>query len=600
MKLHAYLPQDRLRALARGESLPDRSRGSALFADISGFSRLSEALSETFGARRGVEELTKQLDTVYSALISQIERYGGSVLGFAGDAILCWFDEVHGPAAPRAMACALALQGTMRTFEALVLYQRHNCNADLESRHCHRTRASFRGGRPNDSAHGCLGGRNNRAHLDGGPSCPGRGCDPGQATVHALGEALEIQEWRDDHDSGERFAVVTQFVSDSAVPVLPAALRPPPANKLAMWVHQAVYDREQSEQGTFLTEFRPCVVLFARFIGIDYDADNAQAQLDAFVRSAQGIAARYDGMLMDLTVGDKGSYAYINFGALGAHEDEARRAVKCALDLQRATSDLGFLELLQMGITQGALRVGAYGGKTRRTYGALGDEVNLAARLMSIASPGEILLSGHVHKAVQDHFVFEPRPPLPIKGKAEPLPVFAVAGERQQRAIRLQEPTYTLPMVGRQAELQIIADRLDMTLQGQSQIIGIVAEAGMGKSRLVAEVIRLARKRGFVGYGGACQSDALNTPYHAWKSITAAFFDVDPAARSRKQIRVLEGEIEDRAPERVDAMPLLGILLNLEIPDNDFTKTLEPQDRQNSCGPCWKIVCERRRRMNRC
>ena len=91
--LHTYLPQDRLRALARGETLPDRTTGSALFADISGFTPLTEGLRDSLGPRRGAEELTKHLDTVYTALITEIERYGGSVIGFAGDAVTCWFDE---------------------------------------------------------------------------------------------------------------------------------------------------------------------------------------------------------------------------------------------------------------------------------------------------------------------------------------------------------------------------------------------------------------------------------------------------------------------------------------------------------------------------
>jgi adenylate cyclase len=69
-------------------------------------------------------------------------------------------------------------------------------------------------------------------------------------------------------------------------------------------------------------------------------------------------------------------------------------------------------------------------------------------------------------------------PPLPMKGKAEPLSVFAVTGKRKQRAIRLQEPAYALPMVGRQAELETITAKMDLALQGASQVIGIVAEAG--------------------------------------------------------------------------------------------------------------------------
>lgn len=82
-----YRPQDRLRALARGKTLSDRSTGSALFADISGFTPLTEALQESLGPRLGAEEVTRHLDTVYTALIAEIERYDGSVIGFAGDAL---------------------------------------------------------------------------------------------------------------------------------------------------------------------------------------------------------------------------------------------------------------------------------------------------------------------------------------------------------------------------------------------------------------------------------------------------------------------------------------------------------------------------------
>jgi class 3 adenylate cyclase len=87
--LHSYLPQDRLRALARGEPLPDRASGAALFADISGFTPLTEALSRDLGPRRGVDELSGQINAVYDALIAQVERFGGSVIGFAGDAMTC-------------------------------------------------------------------------------------------------------------------------------------------------------------------------------------------------------------------------------------------------------------------------------------------------------------------------------------------------------------------------------------------------------------------------------------------------------------------------------------------------------------------------------
>jgi hypothetical protein len=91
--LAAYLPQDRGAALARGEDLPKRTAGAALFADISGFTPLTEALATQLGPRRGAEALTQHLDHVYAALIAEVERFGGSVIGFAGDSIMCWFDD---------------------------------------------------------------------------------------------------------------------------------------------------------------------------------------------------------------------------------------------------------------------------------------------------------------------------------------------------------------------------------------------------------------------------------------------------------------------------------------------------------------------------
>ena len=106
----------------------------------------------------------------------------------------------------------------------------------------------------------------------------------------------------------------------------------------------------------------------------------------------------------------------------------------------------------------------------------------------------------------------------------------------------------------------------------------------MGKSRLVAEAIRLARRKGFGGYGGACQSDGTNTPYLCWKALCSAFFDIDPAAPLKKQMRTLENALEDYAPDRLGAMPLLNSVLDMDIPENDFTRSLQPQYRKSACA----------------
>ena len=110
MSLPIYIPQDRLQAVARGETLPDRTSGSVLFADISGFTALTERLREIYGARQGVEELSKQLGAFYSALIAEVEACNGSVIDFAGDAMMCWFDLSPRSVAPDSPGVRLSAQ----------------------------------------------------------------------------------------------------------------------------------------------------------------------------------------------------------------------------------------------------------------------------------------------------------------------------------------------------------------------------------------------------------------------------------------------------------------------------------------------------------
>jgi class 3 adenylate cyclase len=163
---------------------------------------------------------------------------------------------------------------------------------------------------------------------------------------------------------------------------------------LKQWLLPSVYDRLKQGMGHFLTELRPTVALFVRFTGIDFDHDeDAGGKLDRFVRFVQRVTERHGGTFVDLNVGDKGSYLYINFGAPLTHENDADRAAYAALDLLAGAADFTYLEPLQIGISQGRMRAGAYGAAAHRTYGVLGDEVNMAARLMMAAASGQILVS---------------------------------------------------------------------------------------------------------------------------------------------------------------------------------------------------------------
>ena len=566
--LYSYLPQDRRSVIDRGESLPNHCTGTALFADISGFTSLTETIGQELGPRRGIEELTRQINAVYHALITEIERFDGSVISFAGDSITCWFDG--NKTAQRAVTSALALQTAMKAFPNLGL------KVAITSGPARR----FLVGDPTIQVFDALVGATiSRLSVAEHIAISGE-VVMDEVTAEALSEIAIVKVWRVT-GSGERFALIEGIL---------AAAEPTPVNlplsletaSLRPWVLPAIFEREQSGHGAFLTELRPATALFLQFNGIEYDDDErAGEKLNAFIAHVQNILTRHEGILLQLSFGDKGSYLYAGFGALIAHEDDVRRSVQAALELMQALQEFPFLQSIQIGISSGIMRTGAYGGLTRRTYGILGDEVNVAARLMAAAASGEILVSGHVHHKVANLFTFGPSLPLRVKGKAEPLSIFKVIGQYHKHAISLEETHYALPMIGRQAELTVINEKLELAVQGQGQVIGLSAEAGMGKSRLIAEVIKLAAQLGFTGYGGTCKSSGTNTPYLVWKAIWQAFFDIDPTDSLDGQINQVKSVIENHAPSRISAIPVLSILLDIPIEDNDFTRNLEPKDRRN-------------------
>jgi adenylate cyclase len=601
--LSAYIPIDRRHALARGAALPDHTSGAALFADISGFTPLTEALVQALGPQRGAEELTRWLNEIYDALLAEIELYRGSVIGFSGDAITCWFDD-HNPeylkphpttsTTLRATACALAIQRTMNRFAQVDIPGAGIVSLAMKAVVTVGTARRFLIGDPTIQLVDALAGQT-LYRLATGEHLAERGevlLD--QAAVSALGEQLDVLGWRNDPESGERFAVVnvlnvevetTPWPSLDVDAISDDVLRP--------WLLPPVYDRLKSGMGEFLTELRPTVALFVRFSGMDYDGDpQAQSKLNNYIEAIQRSLARYDSYLFQLIIGDKGSNFYASFGAPQAHEDDAIRAISAALDLRDLQMD--FIKDVQIGVSQGLTRTGACGGVYRRTYSALGDSVNMAARLMQNAPVGQVLVNQNVSKATADNFTWEELPPLLVKGKSQPVTVLRLIDRQSRHDIRLHEPKYALPMVGRTAELALVEQKLSLALLGRGQIVGITAEAGMGKSRLMAEVIRLARRRNVLGYGGECQSYGTTTSYLVWQDIWRGFFKLDPTWSAAEQIRQLEQQVAEIDPALLPRLPLLGTLFNLPIPNNELTASFEAKLRKESLESLL-VDCVRKR-----
>lgn len=545
--LAAYLPTDRVHALAGGATLPSRARGTVLFADISGFTPLTEALVRTLGPRRGAEELARQLNEVYDALIIEVDRYGSSVIGFGGDAITCWFDEELQIAdcelqieerpnlqstALRATACALMMQRAMARFGGVALPSGGIVTLALKAAIASGTVRRLMVGDPAIQRIDVLAGAAldrvaavehlaHRADVMLSPEC-----------VRGLGESALIVEWRADAE-GVHFPVIGGLME----PVSPApwpSLAPgtPRAEQLRPWLLPDVYARIHSGQGELLPELRPAVALFLRFDGIAYQDDPlAEDKLDRYIRWVQHVLAHYGGTLIQLSSGDKGSYLYVAFGAPTAHEDDARRAVMAALELRAPPSELSFIRTSQLGIASGTMRAGAYGGTTRRTYGALGDSVNLAARLMMAAAPGEVLVSRRVQQAVVDLFAWAELPALHVKGKRTAVPVARLIGARPVPAATLG---YAGPLIGRADQLAQLQQAITPIFAGQcAGMVYVYGEAGMGKSRLLYELRQsLARRPTPATPARAawftCPAEGIRRQsLHPFRSFLRTYFDQD-------------------------------------------------------------------------
>lgn len=574
-----YIPQDRQKSISTQTPLPKKTYGTSVFADISGFTALTEGLAKALGTRRGAEELAKQLNRVYDALITEIHAYGGSVIGFSGDAVTCWFDELDGNAADRAVACGVVLQEVVQQFKSIQLPNNKTLGLALRVGIASGSARRFLVGDPKIQVIDALVGKTIDRMAMAQSIADIGDVMIDEATQIALGDRVQVMAHL--NIDNKRFGVVQKNKD-----MLIASPQVSPHYILSdaetrSWIQPTVYRWLTQGHGEFLTELRPATALFIGFDGIDYEGDpQAGEKLNNFIQQVQAILEHYGGTFIQLTIGDKGSYIYAAFGAPLAHEDDASRAVYSALDIQKNAASLGFITHLRMGITQGTMRTGTYGSKTRLTYGVLGDDVNIAARLMQYIEYSGIAGSGHIQQETSHRFDWTALEPIMVKGKSKPMSTALLVGER---VVTLKnEIGFALPMVGRKKELAIIKDKLMQAVRGSGQVVGIVAEAGMGKSRMVKEIIDLAHRQELESatFLSDCPSYGTTTPYLVWQSLLQQFFKLEtlPPDEIHKHLAKI---IEEVDVEQLPNLPLLEALFNVGLSKSEYTSKLDGETSRN-------------------
>jgi len=245
------------------------------------------------------------------------------------------------------------------------------------------------------------------------------------------------------------------------------------------------------------------------------------------------------------------------FGAPVAHEDDAERAIRAGLDIQKAAReyaevvrrDYGADFDVRVGINTGLAVLAAVGDKIRTEYTAMGDTTNVAARMQSAASPGTLLISASTYNLVKGLFEFESRGATMVKGKSAPIETYEVLAPRSVpgKVRGLEGEGLTSPLVGRSTEFRLVNDKLEeVACEERGAFIAIVGEAGLGKSRLMAEVrnsVTADSQRSVAWLEGRALSYGQAVTYYPWRQVI------------RQAIGAQEGEAPEVVREKLHRDP---------------------------------------------
>ncbi len=522
--------------------------GTLLFADISGFTAMSERLSRI--GREGAEEVTAIVNRYFEAMLSILHEREGQLIRFGGDALLGLFLDVHDApdgkpdSATRAVQAALRMQAAMADFA--------------------QTRTSL-GVFPLQMKVGVHKGRFFAAQLGAAQSMEYGlfGSDVNAtAIIEAAGGAGQVLIDRATFDAlvvpcvatllpGSEGYFTVEHIESS--PPLPYSHTPPLSLPIEPTLDTLRYvvklldalipylpagllgrlagdPRAVSLEG----EHRLVATLFANVRGLGDIVDRLGrgreeqivAALNQYFVAMGNAIWRFGGVINKIDLNEHGDKLLAFFGAPLAHEDDAERAVRAALAMQEMMkselriTNYKFALSQHIGISYGYVFAGYVGTTWRHEYTVMGDEVNLAARLMSIAEPGGVIASHNIRRKVQALFDLTPHGEVALRGKSQPIPIFSVSGVRAA-----PEPLRGLigmrsPLVGRDADWNQLRSAMDQLRLERGQIVSIVGEAGLGKSRLVAELRQhVARASGVFWIEGHCLSYTESVSYFPFQDV---------------------------------------------------------------------------------
>ena len=314
---------------------------------------------------------------------------------------------------------------------------------------------------------------------------------------------------------------------------------------------------------------------------------------------------RYDGTVARLM----GDAILAFFGAPLSHEDDPQRAVLAGLDIvasigpfkEQIKKQYGFDFDVRVGINTGPVVVGDVGSGQASEYTAMGDAVNIAARMEQTAQPGTVRIAEPTFKLIAPLFDFDSLGGIEVKGRTDPVPAYRAIRPKAQpgrvRGIQGLEST----MVGREQEVSTIREVLDGAAQGSGRIISLIGDAGLGKTRLVDEVRKEWEEKGFYWVETRGIAYDMNRPYGVFSQLAtklAGLVESDTAAEAHEKITAaVAGFPADDRDQAVRAIEMLLDVLGDQPPlqGDAFKRELFAAMKASwrvsaTAGPCVLVV----------
>jgi class 3 adenylate cyclase/tetratricopeptide (TPR) repeat protein len=559
--LDRYLPRVLLRRLLSGSSDAVVTHdGTLVFVDVSGFTKLSERLARS--GKEGAERLVDVINTCFSALLADAYQNGGSLLKFGGDALLLWFEE-EGHAA-RACASAAAMQRTLR------LVGRIDTGG-------YKVVLRMSVGVHTGPLDMFLVGGSHKEFVIAGPTASKVVEMEGEASAGQILISPETAACLPPSCLGSPLGPGVLLARVPAVASSPSTELParPPDDVVAGCLSTVVRAHVMVPESE-IPEHRVATMAFILFGNLDklieeQGRDVAAQALDQVVRTGQEAADRYEVCFQDSDIAAGGGKLILTAGAPRRVGDDEERMLLALRQVIEADTELP----LRIGVNRGQVFAGTIGPHYRRTYTAMGDTTNLAARLMARASWGSIYATRGVLDLSKTEFATTEIEPFMVKGKSRPVQAWEVGPVK--RAALPAGGGRRLPLVGRDRELAVLKAAMRHASAGAGGMIELVGETGSGKSRLLSETRDLGSDMRFVHT--TCEAYTKDIPYIGWRDPVRQLLGLvwdDPGELALERLR---DEVMATQPELLPWLPLLAIVVDAPCTSTPEVDALAPENR---------------------